>query len=101
MGVSKDVPEFCERKLMVFARNCELFAERVAAGQLRLIDAADMLQSAAELSGLCEIAGDVNGGAKTGQRGGVKVGQWREDAPTCKGARSGPFACRRRKLLRG
>ena len=41
----------------------------------------------------------VNGGAKVGQRGGVKAGQWREDAPTCKGARSGPFACRRRKIV--
>jgi hypothetical protein len=41
----------------------------------------------------------VNGGAKAGQRGGVKTGQWREDAPTRKGARSGPFACRRRKLF--
>jgi predicted site-specific integrase-resolvase len=42
----------------------------------------------------------VNGGAKTGQRGGVKAGQWRKDAPTCKGARSGPFACRLGKLSR-
>ena len=42
----------------------------------------------------------VNGGAKAGQCGGVKAGQWREDAPTCKGARLGPFACRRRKLFR-
>lgn len=50
--------EFRRRKLSVFARNCELFAERVAAGQIRLIDAADMLQSAAELSGLCQVAGD-------------------------------------------
>ena len=41
----------------------------------------------------------VNGGAKTGRRGGAKAGQWREDAPTCKGARSGPFACRRQKLF--
>jgi len=41
----------------------------------------------------------VNGGEILGQRGGAKAGQWREDAPTCKGARSGPFACRRRKLF--
>lgn len=35
-----------------------MLAERVAVGQMRLIDAADMLQSAAELSGLCEAVGD-------------------------------------------
>ena len=49
--------EFAERKLAVFARNCRLLAERVAIGQLRLVDAADMLQSAAELSGLSDIVG--------------------------------------------
>ena len=42
----------------------------------------------------------VNGGAKAGQRGGIKAGQWREGAPTYKGARSGPFVCRRQKLFR-
>ena len=42
----------------------------------------------------------VNGGAKAGQRGGVKSSQWREGAPTYKGARSGPFVCRRQKLFR-
>jgi hypothetical protein len=41
----------------------------------------------------------VNGGAKTGQRVGVKAGQWHETSPICKGARSGPFAYRRRKLF--
>lgn len=50
--------EFRQRKLDVFARNCQLFADRVAVGQIRLADAADMLQSAAELSGLCEAVGD-------------------------------------------
>lgn len=50
--------EFRDRKLQVFTRNCGAMAERVAAGQLRLIDAVDMLQSAAELSGLCELVGD-------------------------------------------
>ncbi len=47
-----------KRKLVVFARNCRLFAEDVAVSRLRLIDAVDMLQSAAELSGLCETVGD-------------------------------------------
>jgi hypothetical protein len=49
---------FAARNLAVFARNCHPFAERVAVGQFRLIDAADMLQGAAEISGLCETVGD-------------------------------------------
>lgn len=57
-AVNQNVAEFANRKLALFAENCRLFAERVAVGQLRLIDAADMLQSAAELSGLCEMLGD-------------------------------------------
>jgi len=47
-----------------------------------------------------DLTPSVNGRAKTGQRGGVKAGHWREDALTCKGARSGPFACQRRKVSR-
>lgn len=50
--------QFRQRKLAVFARNCQMLSERVAVGQIRLIDAVDMLQSAAELSGLCETVGD-------------------------------------------
>jgi hypothetical protein len=57
-AVDQNVAEFANRKLALFAQNCRVFAERVAVGQLRLIDAADMLQSAAELSGLCEMVGD-------------------------------------------
>src|SRR5690348_2009268 len=53
-----DVPEYGSRQLTIFGRNCRLLAERVMVGHLRLIDAADMLQSAAEVSGLCEIVGD-------------------------------------------
>ena len=41
----------------------------------------------------------VNGGEIPGHGGGAKAGQWREGAPICKGARSGPFAYRRRKLF--
>lgn len=48
--VDQNMAQFAERKLALFAQNCRVFAERVAVGQLRLIDAADMLQSAAELS---------------------------------------------------
>lgn len=55
---SENEVEFRRHKLVVFARNCQMLAERVAVGQIRLIDAADMLQSAAELSGLCEAVGD-------------------------------------------
>jgi len=54
----QNVAAFTNRKLAVFAQNCRAFADRVAVGQLRLVDAADMLQSAAELSGLCEMLGD-------------------------------------------
>jgi TRAP-type mannitol/chloroaromatic compound transport system permease large subunit len=50
-------------------------------------------------TGVIAASGTVNGGAKTGQRGGAKAGQRREGAPTYKGARSGPFVCRRRKLF--
>ena len=50
--------DFADRQLQAFARNCRLLAERVALMQLRLVDAADMLQSAAELSGLSDIVGD-------------------------------------------
>jgi hypothetical protein len=51
----KNAAEFGKLKLAAFSRHCRNFAERVAIGQLRLIDAADMLQSAAELSGLCDL----------------------------------------------
>ncbi len=47
-----------ERQLSLFSNRCEMLAERVAAGRLRLIDAVDLLQSAAELSGLIESVGD-------------------------------------------
>jgi hypothetical protein len=47
-----------DQMLRIFADRCAVLAERVAIGNLRLIDAADMLQSAAELSGLVEIVGD-------------------------------------------
>jgi len=57
-AADQDVADFANRKLTLFAQNCRVFAERVAAGQLRLIEAADMLQSAAELSGLSEMLGD-------------------------------------------
>jgi hypothetical protein len=56
--VDQNLADFANRKLTFFAQNCRLFAERVAVGQLRLIDAADMLQTAAELSGFCEMVGD-------------------------------------------
>ena len=58
LAADENVAKFADRKLAVFTRNCRLLAERVAVGQLRLIDAADMLQSAAELSGLSEVVGD-------------------------------------------
>jgi hypothetical protein len=57
-SVDQNVADFANATLALFQQNCRLFAERVAVGQLRLIDAADMLQSAAELSGLCEMVGD-------------------------------------------
>jgi len=57
-AADQNVADFANRKLTLFAQSCRLFAERVAVGQLRLIDAADMLQSAAELSGLCEMVGE-------------------------------------------
>lgn len=50
--------EFLQLKLSVFERHCQDFADRVAVGRLRLADAADMLQSAAELSGLSDAVGD-------------------------------------------
>ncbi len=53
-----DGNDFRPRRLAVFERHCLVFADRVASGNLRLIDAADMLQSAAEISGLCEVVGD-------------------------------------------
>jgi hypothetical protein len=55
---SSNAEQFSERQLNIFAARCHTLAERVAAGQMRLIDAADMLQSAAELSGLADVAGD-------------------------------------------
>lgn len=55
---NQNVAEFANRKLAYFAENCRLFAERVAVGQLHLTDAADMLQSAAEISGLCDMVGN-------------------------------------------
>lgn len=57
-AVDQNLAEFANRKLALFAQHCRVLAERVAVGQLRLTDAADMLQSAAELSGLCEMVGD-------------------------------------------
>jgi hypothetical protein len=57
-AVDQNLAEFADRKLALFVQICRVYAERVAVGQLRLIEAADMLQSAAELSGLCEMIGD-------------------------------------------
>jgi hypothetical protein len=57
---SKDnkYPAFTSRQLTIFSERARLLADRVGAGQLRLVDAADMLQTAAELSGLAEMVGD-------------------------------------------
>ncbi|WFU28347.1 hypothetical protein QA649_19655 [Bradyrhizobium sp. CB1717] len=68
-----NLEHYQERQLAVFAERCGTLAERVAAGQLRLIDAADMLQSAAEISGLVEMVGDdrvqeIMASAFTGRR---------------------------------
>ena len=38
----------------------------------------------------------VNGGDISDRWGAAKAGQWREEAPACKGARSGPLMFRRR-----
>lgn len=65
--------DYEKRQLTVFAERCGTLAERVAAGQLRLIDAADMLQSAAEIVGLVDMVGEdrvqaIMASAFTGRR---------------------------------
>lgn len=44
--------------ILVFEDRCHVLAARARAGQLCLLDAVDMAQSAAEWSGVAEVIGD-------------------------------------------
>jgi hypothetical protein len=49
---------FTDKQLTLFAARCRELADRVAAGQIKFIDAIDMAYSAAIWSGLVDHVGD-------------------------------------------